>query len=114
PSLDAELVRQRAQAGAALLLDVRRDGIVGGGYGAGPGRVREDMDLGQTSALDGAERLFERRIVLAGEADDHVARQVELARERRKASQVRVRGVAAAHRTQYTVVAGLQRHVQVL
>ena len=52
-------------------------------------------------------------LVLGREADDHVARQVELAGERLEPAQVGRSRVAAPHRPQDTVVAGLERHVQV-
>ena len=64
-------------------------------------------------ALDGRERRRERGVVLGREADDHVAREVELAGERLEPAQVRVDGVAAPHRAQDAVVAGLERDVQV-
>ena len=51
-------------------------------------------------------------LVLGGEADDHVARQVELLLQRRQPPQVRGDRVAPAHRTQHAVVARLQRDVQ--
>ena len=114
PAARAELVRQRAQRGAALLLHVRRHRIVRRRHGARARRVREDVHLRDAGALDRPHRRRERGVVLGREADDHVARQVELAGERREPPQVGVDRVAAAHRAQHAVVAGLQRHVQVL
>ena len=72
------------------------------------------MHLRQPGALDRGQRALERGVVLGREADDHVARQVELAGERLEAAEVGVRRVAAAHRAQDAVVAGLERDVQVL
>ena len=83
------------------------------GDGAGARRVREDVHLRDPGVLDRAQRMRERGLVLRREADDHVARQVELARERRKAPKVRARRIAALHRAQHAVVSGLERHVQV-
>src|SRR5207248_9013322 len=62
--------------------------------------------------LDRLQGPLERRVVLRGKADDDVAGQVELAGERRKPAEICRRGVAAAHRAQDPVVAGLQRYVQ--
>ena len=78
----------------------------------GPRRVREDVDLRDAGRLDHRQRAAKRALVLGGEADDHVGRQVEVA-ERLEPPQVRGGVVAAAHRAQHAVVAGLQRHVQV-
>ena len=75
-------------------------------------RVREDVHLRQTGGAHRVERRRERALVLGREADDHVARQVELLLQRREPAQVRRDGVAAAHRAEDGVVAGLQRHVQ--
>ena len=70
------------------------------------------MHARDARALDGAQRLLERGVVLRGEPDDHVTRQVELVRERCEPAQICVDGVAAPHRAQDTVVARLERHVQ--
>ena len=59
-----------------------------------------------------ASVLRERGLVLGREADDHVARQVELGGERLEPAQVGRGRVAAAHRAQHAVVARLQRHVE--
>ena len=105
---------ERAQPRAALLLHRRRDRVVAPAVTVpGPRRVREDVHLGEPGALDGRERALERGVVLGREADDHVAREVELAGERLEPAQVRRGRVAAAHRAQDAVVAGLERHVQV-
>src|SRR5207344_722490 len=56
PGLQARLVRQPAEAGAALLLLVLRDDVVAGGDGARPRRVREDVHLGRARLLDHTER----------------------------------------------------------
>ena len=60
-----------------------------------------------------ASVLRERALVLGREADDHVARQVELACERLETAEVGGDRVAAAHRAQHAVVARLERDVQV-
>ena len=72
------------------------------------------MHLRQPRTLDRAQRRFERGVVLGREADDHVARQVELARDRLEPAEVRVDRVPPAHRVEHAVVARLQRHVEVL
>src|SRR3954447_6264343 len=56
PAAEAQLVRERAQARAALLLHDGGDRVLGGGHGAGPRRVREDVHLRDSGALDRAER----------------------------------------------------------
>src|SRR5580765_2033965 len=56
PAGETQLVRQRAQPRAALLLHRQRDGVVGLGDGSRPWRVREHVDLRQARTLDGAER----------------------------------------------------------
>src|SRR3954451_11945033 len=114
PARNAQLVGERPQARAALPLHRGRYAVVVGGRGSRPRRVREDVHLREAGGLDGAQGLLERGVALGGEADDHVAREVELARERREATQIGGRGVAAAHCTQHAVVAGLERDVQVL
>ena len=70
------------------------------------------MQLGQPRSADGLERALERGIVLGREADDHVGGEVEVG-QRLQLPQVRVDRVAARHRLQDAVVAGLERDVQV-
>ena len=70
------------------------------------------MHLRQAGFAHRFERARKRALVLGREADDHVTRQVELVLERREPAQVGGDGVAASHRAQDTVVAGLERHVQ--
>ena len=60
------------------------------------------------------QRVRERGLVLGGEADDHVRRQVELSRQLLESRQERARRVPAAHRAQNAVVAGLERNVEML
>ena len=79
---------------------------------ARPGRVREDMELGQPGRAYRLDRPLERGPVLGREAYDHVGRQVEV-REPLDRAQVPVDRVAPAHRAQHVVVARLERHVQV-
>jgi hypothetical protein len=62
---------------------------------------------------DDAQRVCERGLVLAREADDDVGGEVEVA-EGLEAAQEGGRLVAARHRAEDAVVARLQRHVQVL
>ena len=113
PAAVLELARERSQPRAALLLLLRRDRIVGSGLRARARRVREDVDPRQPGRLDRLERPAEGSLVLGREADDHVARQVELAGQRLETAQEGRGRVAAAHRAQHAVVARLQRHVQV-
>src|SRR5205085_1569682 len=58
------------------------------------------------------ERAHEGGLVFVREADYHVTREVEVA-QRRQATEERRGVVAAAHRPQNVVVAGLKRDVQV-
>ena len=113
PAREAGFVRRSAETRAAFLLLRGRNRVSALGHRARPRRVREHVDLRQAGAPRGAQRVGERALVLVGEADDDVARQVELVRERRKATEVCRRGVAAAHRAEHVVVARLQRHVEV-
>ena len=105
-------VGERAQAGAPLLLHLRRHRVGVGRPRSRPGRVREDVHLRQPGGTHGLERALERRVVLGREADDHVRGQVELL-ERLELAQVGRDRVAARHRLQHAVVARLERHVQV-
>src|SRR5262249_49698709 len=89
PAALLELARQRTQPRAPLLLRLRRDGVVGGGDGARPRRVGEDVHLGDPDLLDEAQRALERRVVLGREADDDVGRQVDLAPARGEPPPVR-------------------------
>ena len=77
PTALARSLRCRAEPGAAVLLDRRRNRIVGRGLRPGPRRVREDVHLGDTGGLDEPKRVRERRLVLGREPDDDVGRQVE-------------------------------------
>ena len=106
-------MRSRAQPRAALFLHLRRHRILGRGAGAGARRVREDVHLRQARLRDDAQRVLERGLVLGREADDDVAREVEVVAQRLEPAEVRGGGVAAAHRAQDAVVARLERHVQV-
>ena len=104
-------MRVGAQPSAAALLHRCRHGILGGRRRPGPRRVREDMHLRHTRRGEHTARLLERPLVLGRKADDHVGRQVEV-RERLEAPEVGRGRVAATHRAQHTVVARLQRNVQ--
>ena len=68
------------------------------------------MDLRDPRGANDVERPLERRVVLARKADDDVGREVE-AGERLDAGEVLLRAVAAMHRAQDPVVAGLERDV---
>src|SRR3954453_12337718 len=59
PAVEAEIMRERAEPGPALLLELRRDRVVTGRDGAGSRRVREDVHLRDPGALDGAQRRLE-------------------------------------------------------
>src|SRR5262249_5082684 len=113
PALEAGFVRGGAPACAAVLLLRLRDRIAALRLRARPRRIREDMDLRQSSGAHGAQRVRERALVLVGEADDDITREVELVGERREAAEVRRRRIPAAHCTEHVVIARLQRHVQV-
>src|SRR4051794_14392238 len=89
PARELLLVRERAQSCAALLLHLRRNRVVAGGHRARARRVREDVHLRQAGALDRPDRVLERGGVLGGEADDDVARQVEVAGKRLEPAKVR-------------------------
>ena len=69
------------------------------------------MHLGRARRLDCLQRALEGGFVLTGEADDHVRGQVEALGEGDPA-QVRGSVVAARHRAQDAVVAGLERNVK--
>ena len=112
PARPARLVRERPQPGAALLLHLGRDGVVGRRARSRAGRVREDVHLRQPGGANRLEGALERGVVLRREADDHVGGEVEVA-ERLELAQVRLDRVAARHRLEDAVVAGLERHVQV-
>ena len=71
------------------------------------------MDLRDSGRVDAIECPLERLFVLAREADDHVAREIEVG-ERSESAQKRGRVVAPAHCPQDAVVARLQRDVEVL
>src|ERR1700751_2142306 len=111
PARSAGLGRERAQPRTAHALDLRRHPIVALGEGARTWRVREHVQLREARITRDAERVLEGAIVLGGEADDDVAREVEVV-ERREPSQIGRGRVATAHRAQHAVVAGLQRNVQ--
>jgi hypothetical protein len=70
------------------------------------------VHLRDAGALDDAERPLERGLVLAGEADDDVAGQVEPFGVRHP-SQKCARAVAPRHRAEDAVVAGLEWDVEV-
>src|SRR5437667_7954590 len=70
PAGAARRVGGLAEPGAPFLLHGRRDAVLACGDGAGPGRVRGDVDLRDPSLGDGRERAGESVLVLAGEADD--------------------------------------------
>ncbi len=106
-------MRRRAQPGAALLLLLRGDRVVRRGGGARSRRVREDVHLRQPGLAHRCKRRREGALVLGREADDDVARQVELALKRRQPAEIRRDGITAPHRTEHAVVAGLERDVQV-
>ena len=78
----------------------------------GRGEYGKDVHFCEPRLDDDAQRVRERALVLGRKADDHVGREVEVV-ERLEAAQVRRGRVAASHRAQHAVVAGLQRHVQV-
>src|SRR5918996_5516023 len=111
PAPAAELVRERAQPRASLALDLPGNGVRGGGRGPRARRVRKHVHLRHPRALDDAERVLERGLVLAREADDDVARQVEVA-ERLELREELGGGVAPAHRAQHGVVTRLKWDVQ--
>ncbi len=69
------------------------------------------MHLRHTRSSEHTTRLLESHLVLGRKADDHVGRQVEV-RERLEAPEVGRGRVAATHRAQHTVVARLQRNMQ--
>src|SRR4051812_16163290 len=75
PEPQARLERQLAQPCAAGPLQLRRNGVRCSGLRARPRRVREDVDARDARPSNHVERALERRLVLAGETDDHVARQ---------------------------------------
>ena len=112
PATLAGGLRRRAKPGAAVLLDRRRNRVVGRSLRPGPRRVREDVHLGDAGGLDEPKRVRERGLVLGRKPDDDVGRQVEVG-EWLEPAQVGLRGVAAAHRAQHAVVARLERHMQV-
>src|SRR5579862_3588662 len=78
PAREAGFVRRSAETCAAFLLLCGRDRVSAVGHGARPRRVREHVDLRQAGAPCDAQRVGKRALVLVGEADDDVARQVEL------------------------------------
>ena len=72
-----------ARSRATALLLGRRHGVVGRRRGARSRRVRKHMHLGHPGLRENLPRALERALVLAREADDHVARQVEVRRAAR-------------------------------
>src|SRR5215210_3071286 len=112
PAREARLVGERTQACTPLPLHLHRNRVLGGRDRPGPRRVGEDVDLRDPRASNDVERPLERGLAFGREADDDVRSQVEVA-EARKATEVRLGGVAATHRAQDAVVARLQRHVEV-
>ena len=113
PVREARPVRRRPQPRAPLLLRLRRNGVLGRGSGAGTRRVGEDVHLRQARLRDDVQRVPERALVLGREADDDVAREVEVVLQRLEPAEVGGDGVAAAHRAQHRVIAGLERDMQV-
>src|SRR4029450_13119901 len=105
---DARLL---AKARAALLLQGGRNWIVVRGPRPRSRRVREDVELRQPSLANDAQRVREGALVLGRKADDHVRGEIEVL-ECREAPQIGLGRVAASHRAQHTVVAGLERDVQ--
>src|SRR5204863_3359099 len=98
-----------AQPGAAVLLDCRRDGVVSRSDRSGSRRVRKDVDLGDAGRFDDRERVPKRVLGLGREADDRIGCEVEVG-ERLEAAEVGGGAVAAAHVTQHSVIARLQRN----
>src|SRR6187455_3151807 len=96
PVTEREIVRERAEPRTALLLHVRRNVVLARRDRPGARRVREDVDAAEPGAFDDVEGSLERRIALAGEADDHVGGQVEVV-ERLKLREVLGRRVAPTH-----------------
>ena len=87
----------------------------GGGGRAGAGRVLEAEALGVADRIDKAQRFRELGLGLAGEADDEIARQCNVgpnAAHPIKDAEVRIAAVAAVHRLEHPVAAGLHWQVQ--
>ena len=113
PARAAGLVRERAQARAALALHRRRHRVVALGRPCRAGASREDVQLRQPASRATRTVFSNASSSSVGKADDDVAREVELLLQRREPAEERRRGVAPPHRAQHAVVARLQRHVQV-
>src|SRR2546421_2896032 len=111
PALDARLVGGSAEPRASVLLDLGRNRVLGGGPGSRAWRVRKDVDLRDPGRANEPNRTPKRQLVLRRKADDHVRRQVEVAK-RFEAAEVGRARVAAGHRLQHDGVARLPRHVQ--
>jgi hypothetical protein len=72
------------------------------------------VHLRDAGSLDRPHGRRERHLVLGWEANDHIAREVELCRQRLEPAEIRVDRVATLHRPQHAVIARLQGDVQVL
>ena len=83
PATAAELVGERAQARAPLLLHLGRDGVGGGGRRPGRGEYGKTCTFVIPARSNHVERRVERRLVLAREADDDVGGEIEVAQRRR-------------------------------
>ena len=112
--------RRRSSSCASARSRALRSFFTAGATGSSPavavpgrGEYGKTCTFVRPGALDRGERARERGVVLGREADDHVARQVELVRERLEPAEVGGGRVAASHRAQDAVVAGLERDVEV-
>src|SRR6266508_3649745 len=77
PALEARLLRELAEPRAPLALDLLGNRVVARSDGSRARGVRKDVHLRDSRGLDHPDRPRERALVLAGETDDDVARQVE-------------------------------------
>src|SRR5262245_41629859 len=109
PPCKTRFARMRAQPRAALPLDAGGHPVLRRRGGSRPWGVREDVNLRDARTLDRRQRRLEGALVLTGEADDHVRREVEPG-SRLEAPQIGGHAVAPPHRPQHAVVTGLQRH----
>src|SRR4029453_10405741 len=100
PMRQAGGARSLAQARAPLLLQLAWNRVCRRRSRAGSGGGREKVHLRGAAALDNAERPHEGCLVLAGEADDDVARQIETLRVSGPAEE-RVGRIAPPHRLQH-------------
>jgi len=117
PEAAALLRGQLAQDVAALAF--HRCGYLAGeigGDGGGPGRVGEDVEVGEGESGNEAAGFLEVGVGLAGEADHHVGAEGGLRHEAvglPDAAGVVAGTIAAVHMAQDTVGAGLQGRVYV-